>query len=103
MKTLDKVKVWNHSLSGELIEEGIGTLRRKDLSFGKQTIQRLATSYDAKDANAKEGKFERWFVTFPDEPKRPVSRWVREEDLENYFAAANKHLAKLAKELNKIL
>ncbi len=101
MKTGDKVKVWNHTLGGELIEEGIATLRRKDQSFGKHTIQRLATSYDSKDANAKEGKFERWFVTFPDATKEPVSRWVREEDIEDPFAVANARLAKTAKAINK--
>jgi hypothetical protein len=52
-------------------------------------------------ADRKEGKYERWFVTFPNAPKEPYSRWVREEDLVDPFAVANARLGKLAKELSK--
>ena len=100
MKAMDKVKVWNHTFGGELIEEGVATLRRKDPSFKGETIDVLFTSGvipDGEDRNKKEGPFERWMVTFPDEPKSPYSRWVREEDLVDPFAKANKRLEKLAK------
>jgi hypothetical protein len=102
MKTGDKVKVWNHTLAGKLIEEGIGTLRRKDLSFKGETIEMIGDQ-PLGTGEIRTGKFERWFVTFDDAPKEPVSRWVRIEDKEDYFASANKHLAKLTKEFNKIL
>jgi hypothetical protein len=100
MKTGDQVKVWNHTLGGELFEEGTARLCRRDPDFKNQTIQRLATSYT--DENAKEGQFERWMVLFPNDGKMSVSRWVRDEDnLTDPFAVANKRLGKLAKELSK--
>ena len=104
MKCMDKVKVWNHTLGGKLIEEGIAILRRKDLSFRNEHIDALLDQGETQ-ANEKtkriEGKFERWMITFDGESESPVSRWVRKEDIIDPFAKINKRLAGLAEELGK--
>ncbi len=100
MKRMDRVKVWNHTLSGKLIGEGIGTLRRKDTDFKYVNAPEYFGNRDG-SGYKRRGKFERWIVTFDDYPKETYSRWVREEDLIDPFAKANKRLKKLAKELSK--
>lgn len=107
MRCMDRVKVWNHTLSGKLVEEGIGTLRRKDPDFVGESIDVLFDQGEllANETTKRvEGKFERWMVTFPAEGKEVFSRWVRKEDvIHDVFEKANKQLAMVAKELNKIL
>ena len=106
MKTGDKVKVWNHTLGGELVCEGTARLCRKDPSFRKGDRIKMLGNHGVPDVendpNTIKGTFERWYVLFPDEGKMSVSRWVRLEDnLTDPFAVANKRLAKLGKELSK--
>ena len=75
MKKGDQVRVYNHTLSGFLIEEGTACLHKQTDAMKGETLDIL--SYEGKEKLI--GPFEKWVVMF-EEGEELVNRWVREVD-----------------------
>jgi len=90
MRRNEKIGVWNHTMSGKMVAEGIATLVRKDAEFEGVTPPEVLSDQPGApkdgmfpDIEPKAGAYERWQVQFDGDgdDEDAVSRWVRKEDV----------------------